>query len=207
MHDVTSKTRFGLKFANLLAVAVIALAAAGCSGSAPTKMAPETISDAGIDSGGPRSNYRLGPGDRVHVAVFGQPEMTGDFTIPSNGQLAFPLIGEIDASGKTPGEFRKSLYNKLHPEYLKNPSVSVEVLNYRPFYIIGEVKQPGSYSYVADMTVLNAIALAGGFTYRANEDYFVLRRRAGATTRDVLQANADTPVLPGDIITVRERYF
>lgn len=188
------------------AVVVLAVATAGCGGAAPTRKAPDSISDAAMDSG-VHTSYRLGAGDRLRVTVYGQPELTGEYAVPGNGQLSFPLVGQIDAAGKTAAEVQKELYGKLSPDYLKNPSINVEVLNYRPFYIIGEVKQPGSYAYVSDMTVLNAVALAGGFTYRAREDAFVLRRRDGSAARDVLQADADTPVLPGDIITVRERYF
>jgi len=94
----------------------------------------------------------------------------------------------------------------IWPEYVKNPSVNVEIVSYRPFYIVGEVRTPGSYPYIAGMSVLKGVAIAGGFTYRAKKDDFYLTRTVGAK-KVQLDANAETPVEPGDVITVRERFF
>ena len=151
--------------------------------------------------------YRLGSGDRVRITVYGQPELTGEYQVDGTGQLAFPLIGQVQAGGLTGQGLEKALVDKLKPDYLKNPSVSVEVLTYRPFYIVGEVKQPGSYPYVTGMSVINAIALAGGFTYRARESSFYLSRTGPNGEKTRLDATPETPVMPGDVITVRERYF
>lgn len=151
--------------------------------------------------------YRLGSGDRVRITVYGQPELTGEYQVDGTGQLAFPLIGQVQAGGLTGQGLEKALVDKLRPDYLKNPSVSVEVLTYRPFYIVGEVKQPGSYPYVTGMSVINAVALAGGFTYRARESSFYLSRTGPNGEKTRLDATPETPVLPGDVITVRERYF
>ena len=107
----------------------------------------------------------------------------------------------------TPAELENLLADKLDPDFVRAANVSVEVLNFRPFYIVGEVRQPGSYQFVPGMTVLNAVALGGGYTYRARESAFVVRRPAGDGSVNHLLANADTPILPGDIVTVRERYF
>jgi protein involved in polysaccharide export with SLBB domain len=151
--------------------------------------------------------YRLGSGDRVRITVYGQPELTGEYQVDGTGQLAFPLIGQVQAGGLTGQGLEKALVDKLKPDYLKNPSVSVEVLTYRPFYIVGEVKQPGSYPYVTGMSVINAVALAGGFTYRARESSFYVSRTGPNGEKTRLDATPETPVLPGDVITVRERYF
>lgn len=121
--------------------------------------------------------------------------------------MSYPLIGQIPAGGLTAAELEKALIGKLSPGYLKDPSVSVEVLTYRPFYIVGEVRTPGSYAFVNGMTVLNAVALAGGFTYRARESSFYLTRTDEGGSKSKLNATPETAILPGDIITVRERYF
>lgn len=156
---------------------------------------------------GPADSYRLGSGDRVRITVFGQPELTGEYAIDGGGQMSYPLIGQIRAGGLTAAELEKDLIGKLSPGYLKDPSVSVEVLTYRPFYIVGEVRTPGSYPFVNGMTVLNAVALAGGFTYRARESSFYLTRTDESGSKSKLNATPETAILPGDIITVRERYF
>ena len=152
-------------------------------------------------------SYRLGSGDRVRITVFGQPELTGEYAVDGSGQMSYPLVGQIGAGGMTAHELEKALIGKLSPNYLKNPSISVEVLTYRPFYIVGEVRTPGSYPFVSGMTVLNAVALAGGFTYRARETSFYVTRTGENGAKNKITAGAEATILPGDIITVRERYF
>ena len=117
-----------------------------------------------------------------------------------------PLIQHVQAAGSTLAELEVAITNKLKPDFLKNPRVSVEVLNYRPFYILGEVKNPGSYPYVNGMAVINAVALAGGYTYRARENKVTITR-AGDAERMSLPATHVTVVLPGDVIEVPERFF
>ncbi len=151
--------------------------------------------------------YRLGPGDRLRVIVFGQKDMTGEYAIDGSGLLSFPLIGQLKAAGLTAEGLEQEIANKLKPDYLRNPNVSVVVLTYRPFYIVGEVKTPGSYAYVTGMSVINAVALAGGFTYRAKESSFYLDRTGKDGKKSRIDAGPDTQVQPGDVITVRERYF
>jgi polysaccharide export outer membrane protein len=151
--------------------------------------------------------YRLGPSDRLRIIVFGQPTLTGEFTVDGNGVLSYPLLGNIPASGLTTAELQQSIARKLAPDYLVNPSVSAEVVTRRPFYVIGEVLKPGSYPYVTDMSVLNAVAIAGGFTYRARKNDFYIKRldKDGKMVRVV--ANAGTVLRPGDTVEVRERYI
>ncbi len=150
--------------------------------------------------------YRMGSGDNLRVTVFGQEDLSGRFLVDGSGFISLPLIGEVRAGGLTVREIEQAIVAKLKPDYLKNPSVSLAVLNYRPFYIIGEVKKPGSYAYVSGMKVVNAIALAGGYTYRARENRLSLTR-ANDPERKKQSANHDTTVLPGDIIEVPERFF
>jgi polysaccharide export outer membrane protein len=149
--------------------------------------------------------YKLGPGDILRVTVYGHEDLSGEFAIGAAGTIPVPLVGEIQAAGYSVQELKDAITNALVPDYLKNPRVGVDVLNYRPFYIIGEVKQPGSYAYVSGMRVVNAIALAGGFTYRADEDDITISR--GGNASEGAPADANATVLPGDVITVPERFF
>jgi protein involved in polysaccharide export with SLBB domain len=150
--------------------------------------------------------YRLGSGDEIRVTVFGHKDLSGDFTVDGSGLVALPLVGNIEAGGLALREFEQNIIRALKPDYLKNPRVSAEVLNYRPFYIIGEVNKPGSYPFVNGMSVVNAVALAGGYTYRARENRLLIIR-ATDTTRAKQAADHDTAVLPGDVIEVPERFF
>lgn len=152
------------------------------------------------------SDYKLGPNDRTRIIVFGQPSLTGEFVLDGNGVLAFPLVGNINAKGMTPSQLQQTIAQKLDTDWIKNPSVSVEVSTRRPFYVVGEVQKPGSYPYVTDMNVLNAIATAGGETYRANmHDFWIKRKQSGRIVR--VEANQESTLQPGDTVVVRERYF
>jgi len=157
------------------------------------------------DSFAQQPEYRLGIGDRLRVTVFGHDDLSGEFEVSSNGSITLPLIGEVGAANVTLTELEQKITGKLRPDYLKNPQVSAEVLNYRPFYIIGEVRNPGDYPYVGGMRVVNAIAMAGGFTYRADEDGILVTRAAGDGT--LVEVSADAPIYPGDVIEVPERFF
>jgi polysaccharide export outer membrane protein len=151
--------------------------------------------------------YKLGSNDRVRIIVFGQPTLTGEFTVDGNGTMSYPLIGNIPAGGMTVAELQQAIARKLEPDYIVNPSVSAEVVTRRPFYVIGEVQKPGNYPYVTDMTVLNAVAMAGGFTYRARKSDFYIKRlgKDGKLVRAL--ADSGTVLRPGDTLEVRERYF
>lgn len=152
------------------------------------------------------TGYVLGPGDKIRVTVFGQEDLSGEFEVDAAGLVALPLIQAVPAQGKTPQQLEKEIASRLEPDFLKNPRVSVEVLTYRPFYIYGEVMKPGGYPYVNGMTVHNAIALAGGFTYRARTSSVIIRRTKDGVVSES-DANLDAVVAPGDVIEVRERYF
>ena len=152
------------------------------------------------------ADYRLGPNDRTRIIVFGQPTLTGEFVLDGNGVLSYPLVGNINASGMTPTELQAAIAQKLDKDWVHNPSVSVEVSSRRPFYVVGEVQKPGSYPYVTDMSLLNAVATAGGQTYRANmHDFWIKRRVNGRVVR--VQATQESMLQPGDVVVVRERYF
>ena len=151
-------------------------------------------------------DYRLGAGDKVHIVVFGETDLTGDYDVDGSGNVRMSLIGEVEAAGISLRDFEKRVKTALDNGYMKDAQVSVSVVNYRPFYIIGEVNKPGEYPYVNNMSVLNAIALAGGYAYRANQgDVYI--QRSGKTEEESLPADQNTKVYPGDIVRVRERFF
>ncbi|MGI9450126.1 MAG: polysaccharide biosynthesis/export family protein [Geminicoccaceae bacterium] len=152
------------------------------------------------------AGYRLGAGDQVRVTVFRHEDLSGEFELDGEGYFALPLVGEIKAGGKTARELENNIETAFKDGgYLVNPQVGLEVLNYRPFYILGEVNQPGSYPYVNGMTVINAVALAGGYTYRASQGNISVQR--GGSNGKKFAAGPTTQVLPGDIISVPERFF
>jgi protein involved in polysaccharide export with SLBB domain len=174
---------------------IVPMAAAGGAGSG------------GGEAGTGRDSNKLGPNDRLRITVFGQPTLTGEYTLDGNGVLAFPLIGNVPANGSTTTELQQKIAAKLQPEYLVNPNVSAEVVNRRPFYVVGEVQKPGNYPYVSDITAVNAIAMAGGFTRRARKNDFYIRRldKDGKMVR--IEANSGTVLQAGDTLEVRERMF
>lgn len=150
--------------------------------------------------------YRLGPGDRLKLTVFDHPKESGEFEVDSLGKVSHSLIGRIDARGRTVAEFQEYVRGTLDEKFIVNPKVSVEVLNYRPFYIYGEVNRGGSYPYVVGLTVRRAIAIAGGFTRRARKAP-VLLVRDEIKGVEKFDRGLDEIVLPGDIVEVQRRLF
>jgi protein involved in polysaccharide export with SLBB domain len=146
--------------------------------------------------------YTLGPGDKLRINVFGAEDLSGDFTVGDSGQLSLPLIGDVKAAGATPDQLSHTMRAKLADGFMRDPKVSIQVLTYRPVYVLGEVTRPGEYPFSSGMSALNAIALGGGYSYRAEQGYVVVTRnnheyRAPPTSR----------IVAGDIVRVPERYF
>jgi protein involved in polysaccharide export with SLBB domain len=150
--------------------------------------------------------YRLGSGDKLSINVFGENELSGEFLVGDDGRVDLPLIGAVPAQGQSVTEFQNAVVARYSAGYLKDPKVSVSVLNYRPFFIQGEVGKGGEYPYKAGLTVREAVAIAGGFTYRANTDK-VFIRRAGADQEVEVSLAQRVPINPGDIVRVPERFF
>ena len=189
-------------------------ASAGTAGAAPVA-ATDAVSDAANAGNKTKTNkappdaeaaYVLGTGDKLHINIFGQHDLDGNYLVDGSGNIQFPLIGQVKAAGKTVPQLQRTLTAALSKGFLVNPSVSIEVTSNRPFYILGEVKAPGQYPYVMGMSVITAVALAGGYTFRADEsDVYV--RRAGSDKEVEMPASEKTKVEPGDIIRVPERFF
>jgi len=150
-------------------------------------------------------SYRLGSGDRLKIKVFDEEDVSGEFEIDGNGRISMPLIGSVDAGGRTSKQLEDVIVLAFQDGYIRNPQVSVEVMNYRPFYIIGEVNSPGSYPYRNGLTVLTAVAMGGGFTFRADEDDIKVTR--SNTNGEPVRVKVDDIVLPGDVVRVEERLF
>ncbi len=150
--------------------------------------------------------YRIGAGDELNITVFGHPDVSGKFVVDGLGRLSLPLLGLVDADSMTIAELQEHLTIALDRDFIVNPKVSIEIDNYRPFYILGQVNQPGSYSFVEGMTVRMAVALAGGFTRRAQEETVTIIR-ANDRSQKPVDVPLDSAVLPGDTIEVERRLF
>jgi len=190
--------------------------------TAPVATAPAGTSSGGLymsASGAPRSaavavptanpisqSYTLDAGDRLRVVVFGQDGLTNSYAVDASGHIAMPLIGTVMAKGLTTDQLAASIAAKLRDGFVREPHVAVEVEAYRPFFILGEVTQPGQYPYVANMTAETAVAIAGGFTPRASRQSVVLTRNYnGQPTR--MAVPLTYPLRPGDTVSVQERWF
>lgn len=178
-----------------LAVIVVSMAGACASGPALSPLPPA-----------PSGATTLGPGDRVRVSVFGDDRMTTETEIDSTGEIAVPLVGRVRAEGMTAAEVETALTGRLRREVINDPRVTVQAVKLRQVYVMGEVQKPGGYDFGGPLTVLDAVALAGGFTYRANTDRITVRRTRGGD-RAPHAASASTPLLPGDVIEIGERWF
>jgi len=174
---------------------------AGCASVGAPSSADESFA-ATVDL----DDYVLGPSDKVRVIVFQEPELSGEYAINPKGEISYPLLGAIPVAGLTLQEFRDQLAEQLASGYINDPSVAAEIVEYRPFYIYGEVEAPGEFPYVAAMSVTKAVAAAGGFTYRARRSH-VFIKRADANDEEKVKLTPDLMVYPGDVVRIGERFF
>lgn len=165
----------------------------GCAGP----LLPESGSD-GV--------YRLDSGDQLRIIVFGQEELTGSYVVDGAGAISVPLIPPVDVRGLTTVQLEQKIGEYLKKGVVISPSVSVQIEILRPFFILGEVRRPGQYPYVHEMTVLTAVAIAGGFTPRADENGISITRSSGDTAIEA-RVERHTRVQPGDVVFVHERFF
>lgn len=188
----------------MLTFAVCMMVGALGTGAAHAQQA--AIGDTPVSAPAQSMDYLLGPGDKVRVTVYGEESLSGEFFVTGSGLMSLPLIGEIKAGGMTVGQFQVAVQQALSDGYLKDPRVSAEVLTFRPFYILGEVDKPGTYPYTSGLTVLNAVATAGGFTYRADKRNVWIKHN-GETSEVKGELTPSTTVAPGDTIRIGERFF
>lgn len=186
--------------------AVLSLLIVSTSDPVLARQAASSVQDASAPPPFQPSEYVLGAGDKVRVNVYGEETLSGQFVVAGSGFVSIPLVGEVQAAGLTLRDFQSAVEVALRNGYLKEPRVSAEVLNYRPFYILGEVEKPGEYPYTSGLTVLNAVATAGGFTYRANQKRVFIKRKSDEGERPFPLTGA-TQVAPGDTIRITERLF
>lgn len=184
-------------FRYLWTMPCVMMLAAGCAPGADLPQLASYSNDA----------YRLGAGDQIRIITFGEDQLTGDFRVDDRGNIALPLLGTVHAAGLTPEQLDASVSADLKSrKLLRDPSVAVEVVAYRPIYVLGEVAKPGQYAFQPGMTLLTTVAVAGGFTYRGLQDYASVVR----TQNNKAVAGKVTPlsfIAPGDVVNVFERRF
>ena len=171
----------------------VAVAPVAAAAYAPTPVVYET-------------GYKLDAGDKLRIVVYGQEGLTNTYAVDAGGNITMPLIGAVQARGLTPSELAKAITSRLRNGYIREPYVAAEIESYRPFFILGEVAAPGQYPYVPNMTVESAVAIAGGFTARAQRGGARLTRsnEAGSVRSNV---PVETPLNPGDTVVIGERWF
>jgi polysaccharide export outer membrane protein len=183
-------------FSRILLVFFAALAIAGCTTTTPRHAVHEELV----------APYQLDSGDRVRVIVFGETDLSNTYIVDKAGFISMPLVGNIPARGLTTAQIESGVAEKLRNGYLRNPDVSVEIDRYRPFFAMGEVNAAGQYPYVAGMTVQAGVAIAGGYTPRADKSFIDVTRSMDGVIETARLRPTD-PLMPGDTINVRQRIF
>jgi len=151
-----------------------------------------------------QAGYKLGPGDKIKVTVFGEEDASGEYEIDGTGAISVRLLGRFEVKGMTLADVEKTLVDQYRSRgFFKNPRISIELTNLRPFFILGEVEKRGSYPYVNGLNVAQAVAIAGGYTYRASRTRITVQHLGGKEE----SATEDTAVQPGDVVRVPERFF
>lgn len=193
--------------ATRLVALVLAASTAACTTPTTELAQGNRASRAISDHGGSAEAYPIAPGDRLRVTVFGDAGLTAEYGVDEGGVVTIPLAGPVSVAGRSTDEAAKAIAGALKTaEAIRNPSVTVEVLTLRPFYILGEVTRPGEYPYKPGMSLFAAVATAGGYTYRADRAQVYIRKASEKTER-VYDLRTDIAIMPGDVIRVPESYF
>lgn len=192
----------GAAIGQTLIVLTLVILLAGCQAHTNARLehgsAPHVFAD--------QTEYRLGTDDRLRIIVFGQDDLSNIYTVDPSGQISMPLIGAVDVAGLSTVEVESRIGDSLRSGFIRNPNVSVEVQTYRPFYILGQVGQPGQYAFASGLTITSAVAIAGGYTDRGAKRRAFVTRTIGAETYRA-PVRIDTIVMPGDTIEIPERLF
>lgn len=184
-------------FARLTVIGTVALALGACAGYVPPKPAFHEVLT---------QPYRYDSGDKLRITVFDQPTLTNSYVVEQSGHVSFPLVGAVPARGRTANELEADIAARLRNGFLRHPDVSIEVDQYRPFFVMGEVRNAGQYPYVPGMTAQNAVAIAGGYSARAAQGTVDITRQINGEVMTGRVPISD-PIRPGDTIVVRERIF
>lgn len=192
-------------------VLVPLLALTACGGTPQVQPEPQPgvqpASQGAIPASGETpAGYLLGEGDRISIQVFDEPDLTMESLLGASGIINYSYLGDLQVAGKTSQQVERQITQLLQDGYLVNPSVNVTVVNYRPFFINGEVRSPGSYPYQPGLTLDKAIALAGGLTDRASTRKMFILKSAN-NNQDEQKASMQTRIAPGDIISIKEGFF
>ena len=194
------------KFWKVLAAAgAIALVCVAATAAARAQDATATPASAFAPASAD-DNYKIGTGDKLHIIVYGEDDLSGTFDVDGDGFVSAPLIGQVKVAGLSPHDAEQMLMAKYADGYLKEPRINVAVAQYRPFYVLGEVNRPGQYPYENGMTVSNAVADAGGYTQKAVESGFYVRRN-GETKEVYVEDGGNTKIYPGDIVRIDSSTF
>ena len=189
----------GAQMASVGAAKKFAVAASPATTSTPGTAATPSPEGAG-------RGYVLAAGDKLRIQVFNEPEMSREYEVDTAGKITLALVGAVQAAGATPSELQDHVREALSEGYLRNPKVSVEVAYYRPFYVLGEVAKAGEYPFKNGLNVISAVAVAGGYSYRADTKTIYIRR-SDDTVERAYEASNGVMVYPGDIVRIPERYF
>jgi protein involved in polysaccharide export with SLBB domain len=183
---------------------VLSLSASGCGDSGNLGPVSEAEQQAVVAAA--TAPPRLQPGEKIRVTVYGETSLSGEYQIDPSGFVSLPLAGTVKAAGLTQIELEQELSKQFGSGYLKSPKVTVGIVEFRPFYILGEVEKPGAYPYTGGLNALSAIAIAGGATYRASRERILIQHPSDSGLREYTLTSS-IPILPGDIIQVPRRYF
>ena len=192
-----------VKCLRLAILMLTGLQLAGCYtdlGPVEVGTGPSSLSGAGVAS-------LLQPGEKIKITVYGEEALTGEYDISPSGYVTMPLIGAIKAAGRSQSEFGRDVANRyLRGGFLQDPHVTVAVVQFKPFYVLGEAVTPGEYPFRSGLNVHSAVAMAGGFTYRASRSH-VLIKHGGEEAWHEYPLTAELAIAPGDLIRIPERYF
>jgi len=191
------------KYLRLASVLLFGLQLAGCY----TDYGPVEVNTNPISPAGAGLAALLQPGETLKITVYGEEGLTGQYDISPGGTVSMPLIGSIKAAGHTPVQFARTVEARYRSGgFLQDPHVNVAVVTFKPFYVLGEATTPGEYPYRSGLTVHSAVAMAGGFTYRASRSAVLIRHVGDDVWREY-SLTEPVPIAPGDLIRIPERYF
>src|ERR1035437_3659670 len=189
-----------VKYFSLAFVFAVGLLVSGCyTDFGPVELASEPVIH-------PYVATRLQPGDRIKITVYGEDNLNGVYDIDPSGNVSLPLAGTLRAAGRTKADLQREITAKYKSGYLQDPKVTVDIVTFRPFIVMGEVNHPGEFPYRSDLNVVGAVTIAGGLTYRASRST-VLIKHSGDKIWTEYALRPTVIVAPGDLIRVLERYF